>query len=796
MLSYTSIKYSIFMKLNKILGPSSACGKGDAAGFVSELKEFLSDKKSNVNETYNGMTTLYLIVQNISNGIYKEHHYQALEEVLVHSKLDVNKPSTAQNVSPLLLACQSGDARLISMLLAHPDIDLNFKGPKGITPFLMALQLKHENVAMTLLEHKKANEETWKAKTTEGYNALHLATQHNNPAIVKLLLAKMRDVDINISAPKLLHPISLACANESYGALEELLRSDKVVFPSKTKDHPLHFACEKQSLETLRLLLQSKKFDVNARSKDGFTPVQIACDLGNEDLVKVLLDYPETEDTLSAQGFCSLYIAASRGHTNIVRLLLNHPKIVEINIQDSVNFKTPLCSAVDYEQIEIVSLFLEDPRIDIFPSFHPPLHLVAKNPTIKKMLEDHIAAYPDKKAYADDVTSVSSQMQLIHDLHIFAKKISKKDANLYSEKVDEMLDTINKVEFGDDGDDASVKTMQSAIKAMDRALVEKGFHTSIFYKEVSSSSDDDPDMGAMTGPGGEKETFDNLFDASNLRKFAEEYSKSTQFCKDVIESLGKYEKQDADLKDFCGLVRSTSDISAIKRAINKSIPIDVIIAFLERNDEPSYQGFLRDFSSYKAGTFSAGMAGCRKDDATEHEEELKDKNPKIKDVKLPDYLDHKILKTLAKIESKQQVTTGELRKLIKALGSDFQYGDGEDGKSDTNSDNKFVIKCVPLGITTGTHDIHAGNKSWSKAGDPGRNQSLYNFFDHAGVFGKYLEEDSIPVVETEAAAAAGTYYSTDTDNDSSDYDDTDYGDIDAMARSIAGQTLDSIDFAG
>jgi len=118
---------------------------------------------------------------------------------------------------------------------------------------------------------------------------------------------------------------------------------------------PLHKVAMGTSKEIAELLL-SKGADVNAREKDGGTPLHLVAALsGDKEIAELLLAKGADVNAKDNNGFTPLLRGAYGGHKDVVELLL--AKGADINAKDKWG-NTPLHSAISGEKKDIVELLL------------------------------------------------------------------------------------------------------------------------------------------------------------------------------------------------------------------------------------------------------------------------------------------------------------------------------------------------------------------------------------------------------------------------------------------------------
>jgi ankyrin repeat protein len=101
-----------------------------------------------------------------------------------------------------------------------------------------------------------------------------------------------------------------------------------------TTDTALILTCEQNQIEAAEMLLQHGA-DVNFESRFNWTALHWACDLGNEDLVSLLLHYGANPSLQNNDGLAPLQLAILENQMNIIRVFQNFQDGTE-NLQPNV----------------------------------------------------------------------------------------------------------------------------------------------------------------------------------------------------------------------------------------------------------------------------------------------------------------------------------------------------------------------------------------------------------------------------------------------------------------------------
>ena len=156
-----------------------------------------------------------------------------------------------------------------------------------------------------------------------------------------------------------------SCEEGNLPKLKEICSSGDItsLWETKGKSSGLHLAASEGHLDVVRYLL-TFHIDVNVIDRTGQTPLWAACQSGNEEIIKVLLQDPRVDvNHEDKKGATPFSIACAQELKEILKIFLRDPRF---NVNKEDNFgQTPLWIACKNSTFEIAEMLLRDERVDV-----------------------------------------------------------------------------------------------------------------------------------------------------------------------------------------------------------------------------------------------------------------------------------------------------------------------------------------------------------------------------------------------------------------------------------------------
>lgn len=232
-------------------------------------------------------------------------------------------------------SCSGREYLAIELINVFPEA-AQHKNLDGLYPLHIAI-IKHRSEAVVMKLVKFFPEAA--SQSTKYGTAMHLTCKNY---VSKTILAKLIEIyplalqeqDIEGSYPihcavRLCRPLAL---------IKLLLDSDPVVLQRRTsysRDSrtPLHLACETNNVELVKYLMKRSDLMINTKDRYGMTPLHYACSsIWGAEMAEMLLDHPDV-DVNATDNRCidtPLHKVLNnfgdpRSCANVVKCLLDHP---------------------------------------------------------------------------------------------------------------------------------------------------------------------------------------------------------------------------------------------------------------------------------------------------------------------------------------------------------------------------------------------------------------------------------------------------------------------------------------
>ncbi|TVY76036.1 Ankyrin-3 [Lachnellula suecica] len=284
-------------------------------------------------------------------------------KMLLEAGADAHTISGSMQNPALHFACRNGNVGILNML-REEKVDVNRGNKHGFTALMIAVDCGHDECVQLLIAHKASLNKSNDCGETALYKAVSKAYQ----SITEILL--LAGANPNISGVPV-RPLDAFAAAEKVAT-----RLDDEGPPPPEKSTPLTRAITLGFPIDLIKLLVEKGADVNAEDEHGRLALHHAAILGNEDVLRILLENGAEVDCTDTfrHSRTALHYATKFQKETAVQVLLEYKAAV--NTLDAKD-RTALHLAAKGVRERIVELLLEkdaDPKL-ADKEGNTPLHL-------------------------------------------------------------------------------------------------------------------------------------------------------------------------------------------------------------------------------------------------------------------------------------------------------------------------------------------------------------------------------------------------------------------------------------
>jgi len=147
-------------------------------------------------------------------------------------------------------------------------------------------------------------------------------------------------------------PAVMVTCHRGHEEVEKILQDNKCKYYQHKQDSPTPFIVTTKDLYKNKLEIQTAEICPT----DGFTALMLACVMGHERVIKLLLDYRADVNLQTEGGWSALMFASQFGHSQAVNTLLHY--CAEVN-QATAQGKTALMLTIEARHLQVVHLFGE-----------------------------------------------------------------------------------------------------------------------------------------------------------------------------------------------------------------------------------------------------------------------------------------------------------------------------------------------------------------------------------------------------------------------------------------------------
>ena len=272
----------------------------------------------------------------LAYAIYEKGDEDLIQDVANMENFQLNQKDSMGN-SIFMHACLNGDKSMAYKILLAKDegkesLKVDERNKAGQDALMLASIGGHKEVVELLLA--KGMEDLFQVNRSDkdGNTALYYAYMSKGKGAYdtfKMLLQSGAEADVKNVDNKT--PLMAACIGGNLQIVRELIEKHKldVNAVDKQGDRPIHYATQNDSNEIFQeLVAKGVDVDVNARNKEGVTPLMVAIMNGDLDRVKLLLKQPDIDVNLyDKNGNTAVIYACSMGNKKIAAELLKRPEL-------------------------------------------------------------------------------------------------------------------------------------------------------------------------------------------------------------------------------------------------------------------------------------------------------------------------------------------------------------------------------------------------------------------------------------------------------------------------------------
>mmetsp|Transcript_13458 Transcript_13458/g.22111 ORF Transcript_13458/g.22111 Transcript_13458/m.22111 type:complete len:846 (+) Transcript_13458:178-2715(+) len=191
------------------------------------------------------------------------------------------------------------------------------------------------------------------------------ATYYGKPDVIQLLLD--RGADANKALGMGATSIFIACEHQKLECLKVLIekgKADPNLACHGSECHPFLKCCENGNLGIVRYMVEGANCNMDQQQLDGATGFFMACQHNRLEVVKYLCEKGVDADLGKRDSATPIIVASELGNAEVVRAICTLARSKKSADTAMYNGVTPLYKACEHGHFEIVKILIEDAQVD------------------------------------------------------------------------------------------------------------------------------------------------------------------------------------------------------------------------------------------------------------------------------------------------------------------------------------------------------------------------------------------------------------------------------------------------
>ncbi|KAJ3431164.1 ankyrin repeat and socs box protein [Anaeramoeba flamelloides] len=220
---------------------------------------------------------------------------------------------------------------------------VNKANAEGMFPLHLSA-IYGNNLFLKILIKNGAN---YKKRDKSGYCAIHHATKSNRIETVSVLLMGGKSIDY------------LTKSGVTALMIAQNLGHDSIVklLIQQNAKSLIHMAVEKQNLEVSKKILQVMQSQIMVKDKNGRTPLHIAAQTGNIEMMKFILGYGVSPNETDNDNYTALHLSIGAESIEAIKYLLKKNAKINISISHKI-YVSALHLAIQKQNFDIIKLLV------------------------------------------------------------------------------------------------------------------------------------------------------------------------------------------------------------------------------------------------------------------------------------------------------------------------------------------------------------------------------------------------------------------------------------------------------